>query len=147
MISMFRSRIARLVIAGLVALGASAGLAAAEKTLYDRLGGKPALEAVVGELWNITKKDDRINKYFANTKPEAFASQLVDFLCQASGGPCQYKGKDMKTTHTGMHLTEADFNALAEDTAKALDKFKVPAGEKNEVIGLLASLKGDVINR
>jgi len=145
--SVFRSRAVRLATAGVFALGLSAAVFAAEKSLYDRLGGKPALEAVVGELWNITKDDSRINKYFAHTKPEVFASQLVDFLCQASGGPCQYKGQDMKTAHTGMHLTEGDFNALAEDTAKALDKFKVPAQEKKEVLDMLAGLKGDIINR
>lgn len=133
-------------------LVASLGLAAftasaADKTLYERLGGKPALEAVVGELWNITSKDARINKYFANTKPEVFGSQLVDFLCQASGGPCQYKGKDMVAAHTGMHLSEADFNALADNVVKSLDKFKVPAKEKGEVMTMLGSLKDATINR
>ena len=146
MISILRHRVTRFATAGLIAAGLSASAFAADKSLYDRLGGKPALEAVVGELWNITSHDARINKYFANTKPEAFAAQLVDFLCQASGGPCKYHGKDMKAAHTGMHLTEADFNALAENTSKALDKFKVPAKEKVEVIGMLASLKGDVVD-
>lgn len=145
--SAFRSRASRLAISGLIALGVSATAFAADKSLYERLGGKPALEAVVGELWAITSKDPRINKYFAATKPDAFASQLVDFLCQASGGPCQYKGKDMKDAHTGMRLTAADFDALADNTAKTLDKFKVPAQEKSEVMNMLGSLKGDVINR
>lgn len=147
MISMFPARAVRLAAAGLIALTVSASVFAADKTLYERLGGKPALEAVVGELWNITKDDARINKYFAATKPDIFASQLVDFLCKASGGPCEYKGKDMKTAHTGMHLTVADFNALAENTGKALDKFKVPAKEKKEVLDMLGSLQGDIINR
>jgi hemoglobin len=52
----------------------------------------------------------------------------------------------MKAAHAGMNVSEAEFNALAEDTVKALDKFKVPETEKNEVMGLLGSLKGDVIN-
>jgi hemoglobin len=120
--------------------------AAADQSLYERLGGKPALEAVVGELWSITSKDPRINAYFAQTKPEVFASQLVDFLCQASGGPCTYKGKNMVDAHQGMHLTEADFNALAENTVKALDKFKVPEKEKSEVMTMLGSLKAATIN-
>lgn len=136
----------QLIAAGLVALSLSAG-AAAETSLYERLGGKPALQAVVGELWNVVAADARINGRFAHTKPEAFGGQLVDFLCVASGGPCQYKGQDMKKAHTGMKLTEAEFMALAEDTTKALNKFKVPAKEQGEVIGLLASLKGDIVNR
>ena len=143
----FFKKSVRLLGGGLVALSLGASAFAADKTLYERLGGKPALQAVVGELWNNVAADARINGRFKNTKPEAFGGQLVDFLCQASGGPCQYKGKDMKAAHTGMKLTDAEFNALAEDTTKALDKFKVPAKEKGEVIGLLASLKGDVVGR
>lgn len=141
------SKLARIVASGLIALSLSASAIAADKLLYDRLGGKEALNAVVGELWAVVAADARINGRFKTTKPEVFGAQLVDFLCQASGGPCQYKGKDMKTAHTGMNLTDAEFMALAEDTTKALNKFKVPAREQGEVIGLLASLKGDVVNR
>jgi hemoglobin len=117
------------------------------KSLYERLGGKPALNAVVGELWNNVAADARINGRFTHTDPKVFGSQLVDFLCQASGGPCKYQGADMKTAHTGMKLTNAEFTALAEDTVKALDKFKVPATEKTEVMNMLGGLQGDIVNR
>lgn len=142
-------QISRFAVTGLLALAFSTGALAADngKTLYERLGGKGALTAVVNELWAVVAADARINASFAHTKPEVFGGQLVDFLCQASGGPCQYRGKDMKSAHTGMKLSDADFNALAEDTVKVLDKFKVPANEKGEVMGLLGSLKGDVVNR
>jgi hemoglobin len=116
-------------------------------SLYDRLGGKPALNAVVGELWTQVAADARINGRFARTDPQVFGSQLVDFLCQASGGPCQYTGANMKTAHTGMKLSGAEFTALAENAVKALDKFKVPATEKAEVMNMLGSLQGDIINR
>lgn len=139
--------ISRFTATGLLAISIACGAAAADKTLYERLGGKPALTAVVNELWAVVSADQRINARFAHTKPEVFGGQLVDFLCQASGGPCKYQGKDMQSAHTGMKLSEADFNALAEDTVKALDKFKVPAGEKSEVMGLLGSLKGEVVGR
>jgi hemoglobin len=145
--NLFAKNSVRLIAGGLIALSISTASLAADKTLYERLGGKEALQAVVGELWNNVAADARINGRFKNTKPEAFGGQLVDFLCQASGGPCQYKGKDMKSAHTGMKLTDAEFNALAEDTTKALNKFKVPAKEQAEVIGMLASLKGDVVGR
>lgn len=102
---------------------------------------------MVNELWALVAADSRINARFAHTRPEAFGGQLVDFLCQASGGPCKYQGQDMKAAHTGMKLNDAEFNALAEDTVKALDKFKVNSGEKNEVINLLGSLKDEVVNR
>lgn len=142
----WRARLALTALAGGLMLGAGTAAWAADKTLYERLGGKPALEAVVGELWAITSKDARINRYFANTKPEVFAGQLVDFLCQASGGPCVYKGQDMYAAHVGMKITEADFNALAENVVKALDKFKVPAKEKDEVMKMLGGLKAATIN-
>jgi len=135
----------RLLAGGLFALSLSAAGIAADKTLYERLGGRQALQAVVGELWQQVSADDRINGRFKHTRPEAFGSRLVDFLCQASGGPCRYEGKDMKAAHTGMKLTEAEFDALAEDTTKALNKFKVPAPEQGEVIDMLASLKGEVV--
>lgn len=145
--SHFAAKISRFALVGLTALSLPAFADNMQKNLYDRLGGKPALNAVVGELWAVVAADARINGRFANTKPDVFGAQLVDFLCQASGGPCKYTGRDMKPAHTGMMLTEGEFNALAEDTIKALDKFKVPAREKDEVIGLLGSLKGDIINR
>ena len=141
-------RISRLAAIGLLSLTfTGAAIAADNQSLYQRLGGKDALTAVVGELWAVVAADARINGRFAHTNPDAFGSQLVAFLCQASGGPCQYQGKDMKAAHAGMQLSVAEFKALAEDTVKALDKFKVPSGEKGEVMALLGSLQGDVVNR
>lgn len=118
-----------------------------EKTLYERLGGKPAINAAVGELWAIVAKDKRINRYFAQTDPKVFGGKLADFLCQASGGPCTYTGMSMVVRHTGMHISEADFNAMAEDASLALDRLKVPTKEKGEVMQLLASQKRDIVNR
>lgn len=139
---------ATLGLAAAAAIALSAGSAfASEKSLYDRLGGKPALEAVVGEVWAITAADKRINRYFAKTKPEVFAGKMVDFLCEASGGPCKYTGKDMVAAHVGMKITGTDFDALAENVGKALDKFKVPAQEKKEVMMMWASLKESTLNR
>lgn len=117
-----------------------------EKTLYERLGGKEAITAVVQHLWGVVEKDSRINGYFAHTKPEAFAGQLVDFLCQGSGGPCTYKGQDMHKAHVGMNITPAHFDALAEDIVITLDHFKVPQQEKGEVMAMLGGMKEAVIN-
>ncbi len=139
-------RISRSIALGALAITLSAGaFADSSKPLFERLGGMNALNAVVNELWTVVSSDARINARFAKTRPDAFGGQLRDFLCQASGGPCKYQGKDMRAAHTGMKLSDADFNALAEDTVKVLDKFKVPAQEKNEVVALLSSLKGDVV--
>jgi hemoglobin len=141
----FAKKTVGLLAGGLLALSISNIGFAADKTLYERLGGKPALEAVVGELWNNVAADTRINRYFKYTKPEVFGGQLVDFLCQASGGPCQYKGKEMKAAHAGMKLSDAEFDALAENTIKALNKFNVPKQEHDEVMNMLGGLRGSVV--
>src|SRR2546422_8124452 len=91
-----------------------------EKSLYDRLGGKKAISAVVDEFVGRVAADTRINGFFAATASDparlaAFKGKLVDQICEASGGPCQYKGKDMKSAHLGMGVGGGDFNALVED--------------------------------
>jgi hemoglobin len=121
-------------------------------SLYKRLGGKSAIKAVIDEFVNIVAADTRINKFFADTagnpkRLAAFKQKLVDQVCQASGGPCKYKGKDMKSAHAGMGVSEADFNALVEDLVKALDKFKVGETEKNELLGALGPMKSDIVEK
>jgi hemoglobin len=70
---------------------------------------------------------------------------LVDQVCGATGGPCSYRGRDMKSTHLGMQISSADFGALVQDLVAALDKFNVPAGEKGELLGLLGPMKKDIV--
>ena len=118
-----------------------------QKSLYDRLGGKDAITAVVDDFVNTAATDDRIKHFFANTDAANLKAKLVDQICEASGGPCKYTGKDMKTVHTGMKITEADFNALVEDLVKSLDKFKVGEREKNELLGALGGMKGDIVGQ
>jgi hemoglobin len=122
------------------------------KSLYVRLGGKKAISAVVDEFVNNVAGDSRINSFFAKTaaNPKQLASfkgKLVDQICEASGGPCKYKGKDMKTAHQGMGISTADFNALVEDLVKALDKFKVGETEKNELLGKLGGMKDQIVEK
>jgi len=142
----------------LVALVAFAGLATTSwadhmnKSLYDRLGGKKAITAVVDEFVGRVAADNRINGFFKQTASDPkrlakFKMNLVDQICQASGGPCKYKGKDMKTAHQGMGIGEADFNALVEDLVGALDKFNVGATEKNELLGALGPMKKDIVEK
>jgi hemoglobin len=102
---------------------------------------------IVDEFLNILAADDRINSFFKDTTKDpkrlaAFKRNLVDQICQASRGPCKYKGKDMKTAYTGMGFTEADFNALVEDLVEALDKFQVGTTEKDELLAGLGGMKG-----
>jgi hemoglobin len=114
-------------------------------SLYDRLGGKPAITAVVDDFVGNVAADSRINGFFAKTDVPRLKRLLVEQICAGSGGPCAYTGRDMKTTHMGMGVSDADFNALVEDLVKSLDKFKVPEREKNELLGVLGPMKPQIV--
>src|SRR3954468_14065624 len=115
------------------------------KSLYDRLGGQPAITAVVAEFVANTTTDPRIMDRFFNTDAENLKAKLVEFVSVAAGGPVKYTGKSMEDVHAGMDLVEDEFNALVEDLVKAMDKFKVPDKEKNEVLGALGPLKPTMV--
>ena len=100
-----------------------AGTTAAERSLYDRLGGKTAITAVVDDFVGRVAGDTRINGKFANANIPRLKSMLVDQICQASGGPCTYTGRDMKSTHAGMGVSSSDFDALVGDLVATLNKF------------------------
>lgn len=122
------------------------------KSLYHRLGGKKGIKTVVNDFVANVGADNRINHYFADTvkdpkRLDKFKDNLEDQICQTAGGPCKYKGKDMKSAHKGMHITDADFNALVEDLVKALDKNNVGATEKNELLTALGGLKDQIVGQ
>lgn len=148
-----RRNLIAVAIAAAVAIGCITTASAQDKkSLYSRLGGKKAITAVVDQFVANCAGDDRIKSFFADTAKDPkrlakFKGNLVDQICQASGGPCKYKGKDMKTAHKGMGITSDNFNALVEDLVKALDKFNVGATEKNELLGALGPMKGDIVEK
>lgn len=127
-----------------VVLAACAG-GPAQPSLYERLGGKPAIVAVVDQFVGNVAGDARIGHFFATTEPVAFKASLVEQLCEATGGPCKYKGRDMRTAHKGLGITDADFSALVEDLATALDEKGVDPKEKEELLGILAPMKVDIV--
>lgn len=119
-------------------------------SLYERLGGISAIEAVTDQFLANVAGDARINGFFAATVQNEFRlmslrNHLVDQICEASGGPCTYKGKDMKTAHQGLGIDDDDFNALVEDLVASLDQFNVPQTEQTELLTVLASLKPDIV--
>lgn len=124
----------------------AAGSAAAVP-LYVRLGGEPAVKAVVKDfVEEQVAKDARVNSFFKNTDIAHFEQMLFEQICAATGGGCTYTGKDMKTAHTGMKVTEAHFNAVVEDLTKTLNKFGVKEAEKTELLTALGSMKGDIVS-
>lgn len=142
----FARSLAALSLAALLAACTSMQ-SAPQQSLYQRLGGKPAIQAVVDDFIGNVADDPRINGFFANTDIPRLNSMLVKQICEASGGPCKYEGRSMKATHAGMGVTDAHFNALVEDLVKALNKFKVPEKEKTELLGALAAMRGDIVAR
>jgi hemoglobin len=121
--------------------------AMADKSLYDRLGGKPAITAVVDDFVGRVAADSRINGKFANSNIPRLKMLLVEQICQASGGPCTYTGRSMKATHAGMGVSSSDFDALVGDLVATLNKFKVPEREKSELLGALGPMKGDIVEK
>ena len=119
-------------------------------SLYKQLGGREGIALVVDDFAANVVADDRINARFKALKPEQvfkFKSNLADQICDATGGPCAYVGRDMKTTHKGMNVTEAEWNATVEALVKALDKNNVPAGAKTALLGALAPMKPDIVGQ
>jgi hemoglobin len=148
------NRITRILSSALLLLFvASCTLAAPkDKTLYDRLGGKKGITAVVDDFVGRAAGDSRIASFFKAdvadpARLKKFKGNLVDQICQAAGGPCKYTGKDMKTAHAGMGISTADFTALVEDLVAALDKAKVAEADKNALLGVLGPMKSDIVEK
>ena len=139
-----------IVIAALAAVlttSAAHAQMAPRKALYERLGGLPAINAVVDDFVGNVARDRRINRFFASTNIPRLKFLLVQQICQATGGPCFYTGRDMKSSHRGLGISGRHFNALVQDLGKTLTKFKVPAREQKELVAILAPLKKDIVER
>ena len=117
------------------------------KSLYDRLGGKEAITAVVDTFVAKVGADKRINGYFASTDLVKLKMHLVNQICEASGGPCKYTGRSMKQTHAGMGVTDAAFGALVDDLVAALDHHKVGKPEKEDLLAVLGPMKSDIVEK
>ena len=134
-------------VSGCAAMESSPSTMMTEKSLYDRLGGKPAITAVVDDFVGRVAADNRINGKFANADIPRLKMMLVDQICQASGGPCTYTGRDMKTAHAGMGINSSEFDTLVRDLVATLNRFKVPEREKNELLAALGPMKNDIVER
>jgi hemoglobin len=117
------------------------------KSLYDRLGGKAAIIAVVGRFSEIQLADNRISKRYKTTDITKWKGYLVDLICNATGGPCKYTGRAMEKAHARRNISDAEFGWTAEHLIAALNHFKVPAKERDEVVAIFASLKDKVVGQ
>lgn len=120
------------------------------KSLYQRLGGYDAIAAVVDDFIGRLIADPQLGRFFAGHSTDSkkrIRQLIVDQLCQVTGGPCVYPGRDMKTSHAGLGITEAEWQATVQHLVATLDKFKVPEKEKSEVLTAVSSLKGDIVEK
>jgi hemoglobin len=149
--SRFRQTIfSALVLSLLLTLAGSLPAQAQEKTLYERIGGYNALAAVVDDFIVRLVSDKQFEKFFSGHSIDSkkrIRQHILDQFCAATGGPCVYTGRDMKTSHAGLGITEADWVAAAKHLAASLDKFKVPEKEKGEVLAFVTTLKKDIVEK
>jgi hemoglobin len=119
-------------------------------TLYKRLGGYDAVAAVTDDFLARLAGDPQFAKFFVGHGTDSIKrirQNIVDQLCAATGGPCNYIGRDMKTSHAGLGITEKDWDASVKLLVATLDKFTVPAKEKDEVLGAISGLKKDIVEK
>ena len=119
-------------------------------SLYKRLGGRDGIALVVDDFVANMVADPRVSNRFQGMQPPAvfkLRSNLADQICDATGGPCSYLGRDMKESHKGMKITEAEWNATVENLVKALDKNNVDARSKQELLGALGPMKKDIVGQ
>lgn len=118
-----------------------------DDSLYRALGGQPGIERIVeGLLINISD-NPRIVEHFAETDIDRLNEKLIEQFCVESGGPCEYTGDSMRDSHTGLNLTESDFNALVEDLLDAMRALDVPVTAQNRLLARLAPMRSDIIYR
>jgi len=125
-------------------------MAQGEKSLYQRVGGYDALAAVVDDFIGRLVSDKQFEKFFAGFSVDSkkrIRQHILDQFCAATGGPCVYMGRDMKTTHGGLGITGADWDAAVKHLTASIDKFKVPTKEKDELLAFVSTLKKDIVEK
>ena len=144
---------AAFILGTFVAPLVSAQQAAAQKSLYERVGGLKGITVVVDDFVNRLVVDKTLNKNPAiragrKSSPDPYLKfQVSQLVCEATAGPCKYTGKGMKESHADMNITEKEWDVMAKLFKKTLDKYKVPAAEQNELFEIVGKLKGDIVRK
>jgi len=130
---------------GLLVGGGGTAVAADETTLYDRLGGMPAIIAVVDQFFVNNFADKRIAHRWETTDLPRLKEYIADMICDTAGGPCYYAGTAMRVAHAGMNITSEEFGWTAANLAAALDSLMVKDPERGEVLALVGSLQDQIV--
>ena len=145
-----RTLILGVVLSLLLTIAGSTSSGAQEKSLYERVGGYNALAAVVDDFVGRLVADKQFEKFFVGHSTDSkkrIRQHILDQFCAATGGPCVYTGREMKTSHEGLGITNADWDAAAKHLVESLDKFKVPEKEKGEILAFVTTLKKDIVEK
>lgn len=118
----------------------------AESTLYVRLGGQEGIAAIVDDIWDNHVSNPAIQQRYAASDPENVKRLVREFFGAGIGGPETYTGDDMLTAHKGMNISDKEFVAVVDDVLSALDKNSVGQKERDEVLCILYSMKGDIVH-
>jgi hemoglobin len=127
---------------------AQASAQPAAPSLYKRLGGYDAIAAVVDDFVPRLVGDPQLARFFVGHGSDTrvrIRQLAVDMVCMATGGPCLYIGRDMKTAHKGLGITEADWTTMTNHFVASLDKFKVGQKEKDDLLAIVTGLKKDIV--
>ncbi len=119
-----------------------------KQTLYERLGGYDAIAAVVSDLLPRLRQDPQLAhfwQYRSEDNLKRSKQLLIDFLCSSAGGPLYYTGRDMKTSHKGMNISDANWSAFLGHLNATLEVFAVPQAERDELVTFVQSTKSDMV--
>lgn len=135
-----------ILVAALTLAGCQAFQSAPQADLYQQLGQRDGIARIVEDLLYLIVEDDRINQQFKGVDVAQFHQNLTDQLCELSGGPCTYTGREMRELHSDMAITDTQFNALAENLILAMEENGVPTGAQNRLIKKLVPMYPDIRN-
>lgn len=120
------------------------------KTLYARLGGYDAIAAVTDDFVGRLVSDKRFTRFFAGHSEDSIKRirmHVIDQLCEAAGGPCNYTGRSMRASHHGLGITGEDWDESVKHLVATLNKFKVPKAEQDELLSVVSTLKKDIVDK
>ena len=115
------------------------------KSLYDRLGGLDAITAVTESWVARVGGDDRANGKFVRTDIDRLKKEVIDQLCEATGGPCSYTGRTMQETHDGMAVTAGEFDVVMRHLDATLDELDIPKPDQDELVALIMPMRDDIV--
>ena len=132
----------------LVVWMASVGMAKAEPaSLYDRMGGQQAVQAIADDVIDKAASDPKLKRSFDKVDLARVKRLLAEQICELSGGCCKYTGDSMRDVHAGLRITEAEFYGLVEALRTSMRRHGVGFRERNELLAILAPMKRDVVEK